>query len=135
MLAECCLLVAGYSLAMGGYATGPRKPDGNKIRLHVLAWEKYHRRKVPKGEIIMHLCDVRACVRPSHLMLGTRRDNALDMTLKNRQCLGEQHPRAKLTRQIVLQIRKSHESDRVLARRFGVVNGTINLARNGRTWR
>jgi hypothetical protein len=39
---------------------------------------------IPAGLCVLHHCDNRPCIRPSHLFLGTRRDNALDKTLKGR---------------------------------------------------
>jgi hypothetical protein len=43
-----------------------------------------HAGKVPKGKCVLHKCDNRACVRPSHLFVGTRTDNFEDMVRKGR---------------------------------------------------
>lgn len=34
--------------------------------------------KVPRNKNVLHTCQNRACVRPSHLYIGTQSDNALD---------------------------------------------------------
>ncbi len=35
-------------------------------------------RDIPAGRYVLHLCDVRACVNPGHLYLGTLSDNLKD---------------------------------------------------------
>jgi hypothetical protein len=50
---------------------------------HRLAYELAYG-KIPDGMFACHRCDVPACVRPSHLFLGTNADNAADMGAKSR---------------------------------------------------
>jgi hypothetical protein len=51
---------------------------------------------------------------------------------------GTRHPNAKLTEEIVLACRERHyegnETQKALAREFGVSNNTMNMAIRGRTW-
>jgi hypothetical protein len=42
---------------------------------------------IPDDLCVLHHCDVRNCVYPDHLWLGTQRDNALDMVAKGRHGL------------------------------------------------
>ena len=44
----------------------------------------YHVGPIPAGLFVLHACDVRACVRPSHLRVGTAKDNADDRTDRGR---------------------------------------------------
>ena len=44
---------------------------------HHLAYELFVG-KIPQGLLVRHLCDIRCCVNPKHLELGTYRDNLLD---------------------------------------------------------
>jgi hypothetical protein len=39
---------------------------------------------IPEGQIVRHTCDVSMCVNPSHLILGTHKDNAADREARGR---------------------------------------------------
>ena len=39
---------------------------------------------IPPSILVLHKCDVRLCVNPEHLFLGTHKDNTQDMIKKNR---------------------------------------------------
>jgi hypothetical protein len=60
--------------------------SGGKARVaaHRFSWELAHGQKIPDGMLVCHTCDVRACVRPDHLFLGTHKDNHRDMMQKGR---------------------------------------------------
>lgn len=48
---------------------------------------------------------------------------------------GEQHHRAKLTDEIVREVRTSTEASTTLAKRYGVTREAISAVRIGRTWK
>jgi hypothetical protein len=56
---------------------------GSVQSAHRVAWELVNG-PIPDGLHVLHRCDVRACVNPSHLFLGTRFDNMQDMIAKGR---------------------------------------------------
>lgn len=62
-----------------------------------------------KAVCVLHRCDMRRCVRPDHLFVGTRADNNRDTARKGRsrggQGKGSKHPRAVLNEQVVTLIR------------------------------
>lgn len=57
--------------------------------------------------VIRHLCGNRECLEPSHLSLGTSRENALDQQDHGTALLGEKNPSASITEEIARQIKHS----------------------------
>lgn len=51
---------------------------------HRVSWSLNRGRDIPRGQVIMHLCDNPICVRPEHLRLGTHADNIADKVAKGR---------------------------------------------------
>ncbi len=88
---------------------------------------------------VLHRCDNRACVRPDHLFIGTKKDNAIDRETKRRHgdIKGEKHPCARLTEADVRVIRgcSPSETHASLGRRFGISYQSIRAVRLGMTWR
>jgi hypothetical protein len=54
------------------------------VYAHRFAYEMFKRESIPDGMEVMHSCDNPPCVNPSHLSLGTTKDNAQDRELKGR---------------------------------------------------
>ena len=87
--------------------------DRKTIRPHRLSWE-IHRGPVPEGMQVCHDCpgkDNPSCVNPSHLWLGTSKDNCLDSFRKGRTpTQGEQCKQTKLSAFTVEFIRVLYDS-------------------------
>ena len=117
--------------------------NGKHKLAHRAVWEITNG-PIPEGEgyhgtVVMHLCDNRLCCNPAHLRLGTQAENVKDMRDKGRNVdrppmLGNAHPRAKITPEIVRAIRDRTKSAKELKALYGVGKATIDNVRQGRCW-
>lgn len=103
-----------------------------EITAHRVSWRIF-RGEIPAGLIVCHRCDVRCCVNPDHLFLGTHGDNARDCKAKGRhrppRKYGEANPAAKLTDSETNTIRRRiarGELQRVIAADYGVDQSTVS---------
>lgn len=108
------------------------------VYAHRLSWE-LHNGPIPEGFDVLHECDVRPCINPKHLFLGTQLDNAADMMAKRRGAYvthpGTSNGRAKLTAAQVLEIHSRRgQVLRSLACEFGVHFSQIGRVRSGKSW-
>ena len=90
---------------------------------------------IPDGMFVCHRCDNPWCVNPDHLFIGDRFDNMRDALQKGRFANGERARHAKLTEPQVIEIKRSDESDSVLAKRFNIDPSAITKIRNGTNWK
>lgn len=67
--------------AKSGY--GLIRKDGKRVYAHRLSYE-INVGRIVAGQVVCHRCDVRDCVRPSHLFAGSVADNNRDMWSKGR---------------------------------------------------
>jgi hypothetical protein len=110
--------------------------QGKKIKkAHRVSWELSNKTQIPAGLMVRHQCDVRACINPEHLCLGTHMENMRDRNLRNRTAKGTRHGRCKLTEEQVLQIRASDEKGVVLAKQFNVSTTIISRIKAGQSWK
>lgn len=133
-----CWPWTGHVSPTSGYGDVPaRYASGKRSTAHRHAW-KLHNCCDPGQLQVLHRCDFRVCCNPAHLRLGTQRENIWDALSKGRRhvCLpGEAHSKARLTDDIVREIRAAPDRVKDLAERYGVSPQTIRQARKGRTWR
>lgn len=121
------------------------------VSAHRIAYEKANG-EIPAHMCVMHSCDNRSCVNPSHLSVGTWGDNNSDRSQKGRsgarefstderdryskRFSGEGNPTSKLTNEVARSIKYDHPdlSGAELARRLGLSRATVNSIRRGDSW-
>lgn len=80
---------------------GFRRATHISVYLHHGAWPA-------PGLEVMHLCDATACVRPEHLVVGTRRDNIAARDARWRKAFGARCGHVKLREADVLAMRQMY---------------------------
>jgi hypothetical protein len=141
------------SIAKSGY--GQIGFMGKNAYAHRVAWI-VHNGDIQEGLHVLHKCDVKACINPCHLFLGTAAENVRDMIAKGRARMsgpsgdrnplrlypgllsGEKHGMAKLTANAVKQIRNRYaagETQKSLSREFGVNQPHISRIVRNTNWR
>lgn len=109
-------------------------PTTKVHKLAVFAWSGY---MPPSTEQVLHLCDNPACCNPEHLTVGTNAENVLDRVRKGRSCRGVAHPKARLSREQVIQVRQQSAwaSNREIADSLGVEIEVVRRCALGITYR
>lgn len=122
-----------------GYGT-IRRPGrmGRTLLAHRVAYELHWGYKTD-GLCVCHRCDVRLCVNPFHLFIGTVADNNADRDRKGR-CRASGKPgelcgRAKLTNAQAKAILSDSRTQQKIANDYGVARATISRLRNGHSFR
>ena len=94
---------------------------------------------IPTGLYVLHHCDNPKCVRPSHLFIGTQRDNIQDAVSKSRMHQGEKNHTAKITVKDVKEIRLKYIPYKCgckkLGREYGLAERTVHQIVKGQIWK
>ena len=108
-----------------------------RILAHRLSWMIY-RGPIPEHLDVLHECDVKICVNPDHLKLGTDQENANDVGNHGKRVNGERICTAKLTTEKVLEMRHKFAngvSQKLLRREYGLTNGQVSKIVRGLAWK
>lgn len=131
---ECWVWTAG--LFSNGY--GQFKCDGYPIGAHVYSYEESNG-PIPAGEVVMHSCDNRRCVRPSHLSAGRQSKNIEDCKQKGRwdQVRGSRVGTAKINEAGAAGIKKMLAlgySQRFIGDYVGLSQAAVSKINSGQSW-
>lgn len=95
------------------------KAFGKVVSAHRLSYE-LHRGPIPNGMHILHSCDVKDCVNPDHLHVGTHAQNMAEAFERNRMAAHI----ARLSNPVIV-LGKRYESQNAAERALGLGSGTV----------
>lgn len=131
---DCWLWIGGKS---GNY--GAIYYKGKLLHANRASWLIEHGR-LPKL-FVLHKCDVKLCIRPSHLFLGTKSDNAIDAVKKGiimgRPHYGSDNGNSKFTEVQVAAIKRDSRDGltrKEIICKYKLTSGIGPILR-GETWR
>lgn len=135
---DSCWLWLGATNSKGYGRVGMK---GKVVGAHRYSYE-IHKESIPDGLHVLHACDVRHCVNPSHLFLGTNKENVNDRVRKNRGAntlgFGEGHKNSKLSDKDASDIRlmlSRGYTGYQLAKKYSVNCQNIYNIRDRKIWK
>jgi len=129
---EFCWLWHG-ALNDAGYGQWELGSSGRKLRAHRVMWTLTFG-PIPKGLYVCHSCDVRNCVNPTHLFLGTVQDNLRDCREKGRHARGQTNGHAKLTDKQILAIIADQRPQALIAKEYRIHQSEISRIKSRKRW-
>jgi hypothetical protein len=72
-----------WTASQNGQGYGVFRLDKSQVLSHRAAWVLFVG-SIPDAKVVRHKCDIKLCVNPNHLLLGTCHDNHVDMLNRKR---------------------------------------------------
>ena len=129
---QCWLWTGG--LTYKGY--GQFMSGRTQYRAHRFSYE-LHSGPIPDGMFVCHHCDHRTCVNPKHLFLGTSQENTADRDRKGRHWVpvGEKHHKAKITPEMVADIRTKRLRQKAFGALYGLSHHSVRDIQRRKCWK
>ncbi len=127
--------------ARTGSGYGALWSAGKMLLAHRTAFEAFGGKITTKKRFVLHSCDNPGCANPGHLRAGTPKQNMEDRKSRYRCNMpaGEQHSRAKLTDDEVVEILRLCGAGELtqfeIASIFNVSNCTVSMIARNKIWR
>lgn len=118
-LDECWDWLACIVKGYGIFWTGSRYTAAHRV-----AWELTNG-DILEGKLVLHKCDNKKCVKPSHLYLGTQSDNMCDRAIRNPKNQGG-HTKLSLKESRIIEGLKGSYPIAFVSQLFEVSNSTIS---------
>lgn len=128
-----CWLWEG-AVSASGY--GKLRSKYTQYAAHKVSYELF-KGPVELGKYVCHHCDVRSCVNPDHLFLGSPKDNQQDMAKKMRHAYGDKNGNSKLSEQqakSILSMKDSGKTKTSIGKQFGVSRVAVAKIWSGELW-
>jgi hypothetical protein len=129
-----CFVITSHIARPNGYCQF-------SIREKKIYWHRYIYEEcfgpIADGLVVRHKCDVRNCVNPEHLELGTPLENSRDMIERNRSSRGSKNPMATLKEEQVINIKQLLDfghSVKEVANKYKVNYSLIYKIKTGARW-
>lgn len=101
--------------------------NGKTLLLHRLVYQQENDCFITPEEIVRHKCDNPHCINPEHLEIGSNYDNIQDRNKRGRTAKNENHGRAKLTNEQVIEIYYMEGSQQSIADKYGISQRMVSL--------
>lgn len=100
---------------------------GKTMLIHRLVYQQENNCFIRPEDIVRHKCDNPHCINPDHLEIGSNYDNIQDRNKRGRTAKNENHGRAKLTNEQVIEIYHMSGSQQSIADKYGVSQRLVSL--------